>query len=100
MKIFDTPWTSGSLLICNKCGKSFGRTENADLLKFDLKSYLKETESHKKIRVMVTGCLDVCQKDEQAVVFHPIKGKAQVFTVVQDYKTAFNDLKEFLNKKI
>ena len=100
MKIFDTPWTSGSLLICNKCGKSFGRTENADLLKFDLKSYLKETENHKKIRVMVSGCLDVCQKEEQAVVFHPIEGKAQVFTVDQDYKTAFNDLKEFLTKKI
>ena len=100
MKTFETPWSTGSLLICNKCGKSFGQTENAENLKSDLKGYLKETENHKKIRVMVSGCLNICQKEEQAVVFHPNEGKAQVFTVDQNYKTAINELKDFLNKKL
>ncbi len=100
MKTYNTPWTTGSLLLCNKCGKSFGQIENAENLKADLKNYLKETESHKKIRVMVSGCLNICQKEEQAVVFQPTDGKAHVFTVDQDYKTALGELKEFLNKKL
>ena len=100
MKTYETPWLTGSLLICNKCGKSFGEPDNAEKLKSELKGYLKESENHKKIRVMVSGCLNICQNEEQAVVFNPAEGKTQAFTVGPNYKSAIGELKDFLNKKL
>ena len=100
MKACETPWSVGSMLICNKCGKSFDQPDQADRLKSDLRSFLKENDSHKKIRVMVSGCLNVCDKEAQAVCYQPNQGATEVFTADKNFEKSVKDLKIFLQKKI
>lgn len=100
MKNYDTPWTVGSVFICNKCGAAFDKPNNAEDLKKDLRGYLKEKEAHKQIRVMVSGCLNICDKNEQAVAYQPVNGLTEVFTVDKKYDAAVKDLKTILDKKI
>lgn len=100
MKNYETPWATGSMFICTKCGAAFDRPENAENLKKDLRGFLKEKDAHKKIRVMTGGCINVCEKTEQAVVFQPNNGSTEVFTVDKKYESALADLKTFLESKI
>lgn len=100
MKPFETPWSVGSMLICNKCGKTFDKPENADKLKSDLRVFLKESDNHKKIRVMVSGCLNVCISDEQAIVYQPVEGKTQTFTVEKNYEKSLKEIKTILVEKL
>lgn len=100
MKKFDTPWSVGSLFICEKCGASFEQAKMADKLKQELRSHLKEKDEHKKIRVMVTGCLNVCIKEEQAVMYQPNFGKTEIFTVGNDFKSNASKLKQILAAKL
>lgn len=100
MKYYETPWTVGALFICNKCGKAFDKPDQAEKLKSDLRTFLKESDNHKKIRVMVSGCLNVCNKQEQAICYQPIHGTTEVFTVEQNYDKALKDLKNKLEKNI
>ena len=39
MKKFDTPWSVGSLFICDKCGAEFEQIKMADKLKQELRSH-------------------------------------------------------------
>ena len=100
MKPFETPWSVGSMLICNKCGKAFNKPENAEELKSDLRVYLKAGDNHKKIRVMVSGCLNVCISDEQAIVYQPVLGKTETFTVEKNYEKSLKEIKNTLNEKL
>ena len=100
MKPYETPWSIGSLLICNKCGKAFDKPNQAEKLKSDLRVFLKEQDGHKKIRVMISGCLNICNKEEQAICYQPIQGKTEVFTVDQNDDKALKDLKNILEKKL
>jgi predicted metal-binding protein len=100
MKNYSTPWLVGSMMICNKCGKTFDRPENAEHLKKDLRVFLKEKDANQDIRVMVSGCLNICVKDEQAVAFQPVNGPTEVFTVDKDYDSSYHELKQYLNKKL
>ena len=100
MKTYEIPWSVGSMFICNKCGKSFNKTENAENLKSELRTYLKENDNHKKIRVMVSGCLSVCIKEEQTVMYQNNLGKTDIFTVDKDFDAAEADLKKFLDKRL
>lgn len=100
MKTEEIPWSKGALFICSKCGKAFDRAENAEDLKKDLRKYLKESEHHKDIRVVVSGCLDICDIDYQAVSYHPVDGKTEVITVSKDYELALQDLKDLLRRKL
>ena len=100
MKKFDTPWSVGSLLICDKCGAEFEQTKMADKLKQELRIHLKEKDEHKKIRVMVTGCLNICSKEEQAVMYQPNFGKTEIFTIGNDFKSNAAELKQILAAKL
>ena len=100
MKKFDTPWSVGCLFICDKCGISFKQEKMAEKLKQDLRLHLKEQDDHKKIRVMVTGCLNVCSKDEQTVMYQPNSGKGEIFTVGDDLKSNLSELKQILEFKL
>lgn len=100
MKNYETPWSVGSVFICNKCGASFGTPENAENLKKDLRVYLKEQEAHAKVRVMVSGCLNVCERPEQAIMYQANAAPTSVFTVNSNYAESLNELKDFLDQKI
>ena len=100
MKTYETPWSIGSLFICNKCGKAFDHPDQADQLKSDLRHFLKEQDGHKKIRVMVSGCLNVCDKEAQAVCYQPNQGPTEVFTVEKNYEKSLKELKVILEEKI
>lgn len=100
MKNYETPWTVGSMFICTKCGAAFDQPDNAENLKKDLRGYLKEKDAHKKIRVMTSGCLNICEKPEQAVMYQPNTGATEIFTVEKKYSASLADLKTVLDKKI
>ena len=100
MKIEETPWSMGALFICSKCGKSFDRPQQAEELKNDLRKFLKEKEKHKDIRVMVSGCLNICDPEFQTISFHPVDGKTEVITVENDYTHAKEEIKKYLERKL
>ncbi len=72
------PWSEALFLICEKCGNSLDGLElkesgNAsENLKKYLKGELKARGHGKKIRVINSGCLDICIKDSVAVSFNPV----------------------------
>ncbi len=92
----------GSLFICNKCGKDFSAPENADQLKSSLRSELKnDNEDHKKIRVMVSGCLGVCQSGDQAFAFYPNNGKMELYTTESSkFEKSKNEILQFIKSKV
>lgn len=100
MKHYEMPWSVGSMFICNKCGAAFNNPNQAEQLKSELRTQLKADGAHAKVRVMVSGCLNVCVKPEQAVLYQPNEGSAEVFTVDQDFAASAAELKEYLKKKI
>ncbi len=100
MKKFETPWSIGSMFICDKCGASFDEPKMAEKLKSELRSHLKETDDNKKIRVMVTGCLSVCNKGEQTIMYQPRLGKTEILTIDNNFKANLVELKRFIAEKI
>ncbi len=74
-KTKEVTWSSG-VWICSKCGnylesavKNGPGQETAENLKTYLKTELsKRTSGSKDIRVMVSSCLSVCPRGQQAVV--------------------------------
>ncbi len=100
MKKYETPWSVGSMFICNKCGIAFEKPEMAEKLKSELRGHLKDQDQHKKIRVMVTGCLSVCNRDEQTVMYQPKSGPTEVFTIGSGMGKNLDELKEFLKEKL
>jgi predicted metal-binding protein len=66
----ETGWSEAVVMICTKCGKQFSNPEDSESperIKKDLKSYCKERMG-KSVRVINTGCLDVCPENKIAVV--------------------------------
>lgn len=100
MKSYETPWLVGSLFICSKCGVVLEKPENAETLKSDLRGFLKNTNDHKNVRVMVSGCLSICDKTAQAVMYQPNNGKTELFTVSADYQQGLEQIKTVLQKKL
>jgi predicted metal-binding protein len=85
-----TAWSEAVVLICEKCGKSLDGIKlkedgNAsENLKKYLKTEMKEQGHGKEIRVVNSGCLDICIKNEVAVSYNPVdtsKHHQQTFTV-------------------
>lgn len=99
-KKYNTPWEIGSLFICNKCGAKFNQPELAEKLKSSLRKDLKARDENKKIRVIVSGCLDVCYPEEQTFAFMPKTGETEVYTTQLDEKSAFEDIQNFIKNKI
>lgn len=54
-------WSKSVVMICSKCG------HEAERIKSDLKSYCKERKGQ-DVRVINTGCLNICPEDRIAVV--------------------------------
>ena len=98
MKREEIPWSQGIALICTKCSKAIspeiltGEGHPGEKLRDFLKSALKESGEAKKIRVTISGCLDVCVKDTQAVAYIDRDGTTEVWTMHPE-----NDRQEMLN---
>lgn len=54
-------WSDTVVMICSKCG------QESERIKSDLKSLCKERKG-KDVRVINTGCLDICPENKIAVV--------------------------------
>lgn len=85
-----TAWSDAVVLICEKCGKSLDGLKlkedgNAsENMKKYLKSQMKERGHGKQIRVINSGCLDICIKNKVAISYNPTdtsKHAQQTFTV-------------------
>ncbi len=102
LKNYSPKFTTGSLFICNKCGQGFSdpKPERAEKLKSELRSELKEIDAHKKIRVMTSGCLGLCQKGEQTFVYYPNYGEAEMLTTSEDFKISKEDIFRFIKTKV
>lgn len=76
----NTSWSTGAVIICEKCGKSLDGLQlqeegNAsEGLKRWLKQQLKDLGFGKQVRVMNSSCMDICQKDKVALTYFPRSG--------------------------
>lgn len=107
MKKHNPKFSVGSLYLCNKCGLKFNNSENAEQLKSSLRSELKnENNDHKKIRVMVSGCLGICESGEQVFSYYPNEGLAEIYAIDQaelsqdNQAQGFKSILHFINNKI
>jgi predicted metal-binding protein len=100
IKSYKTPWEIGSLFICTKCGAKFNQPQLAEELKSELRKELKANEQQSKIRVMTSGCLNVCYPEEQTFAFMPINGETETYTTQLDKKIAHEDIGSIIKKKI
>lgn len=102
-------WSEAVVLICEKCGKSLDDLKlkesgnAAENLKKYLKGELKDRGHGKHIRVVNSGCLDICLKNKVAVSYNPVdthKHPQQTFTVhpEEDREQFLNYLLETLKK--
>lgn len=87
MKKEEVSWSQGITLICTKCSKSISPEQlveeghPGEKLRDFLKSSLRETGDSKKIRVTVSGCLDVCVKESQALAYIDRDGTTEVWSL-------------------
>jgi predicted metal-binding protein len=100
MKKFDPKFTLGSLFICSKCGQGFNSPDQAEKLKSELRTDLKKNEAHTKVRVMVSGCLGICEPDQQTFAYYPNSGNAEIFTTDKNFDTAKNEIFGLIQNKI
>lgn len=100
MKTYEPKFTTGSLFICSKCGKSFAEPDNAEKLKTELRLDLKKVEAHTKVRVMVGSCLGVCEDGEQAFAYYPNQGALELNTTSSNFDKAKEEILQFIEKKI
>lgn len=102
LKKYSPKYSTGSLYICTKCSQTFNESqiEFAENLKVNLRKELKSLEAHSKIRVMTSGCIGVCQSNEQAFGYYPHEGQSEVFTVSNDLQVAQNEILGFIKSKL
>ena len=99
-KKYNVPWEIGSLFICTKCGAKYNQPELAEELKSALRKDLKGRDENSKVRVMTSGCLNICYPEEQTFVFMPKSGDTEVYTSTLDKQIAYDEIKEFLKTKM
>lgn len=102
LKKFEPKFRTGSLYLCSKCGQSLSETpqpDYAEKLKTELRQELKKADQHTKVRVMVSGCLGVCQSTEQAFLYAPNEGSVEVYTTGADFSEAKTELLQFIQSK-
>lgn len=103
MKKEDTPWSEGVMLICTKCHKSISSSmlkeegNAAENLKMFLKKKMKDEGLSKKVRVITSGCLDICIDDTQAVTFASTHGETESFILHPEKEK--EELLEWLRNK-
>jgi hypothetical protein len=77
----DSPW-SEVVLVCAKCAAKLGRGRKGKTeLRGEIRHALKARGLGKRVRVVETGCLDLCPKDGQTVATGRLlsKGRLAVF---------------------
>lgn len=100
MKKFNPKFTVGSLFICSKCGQGFEKPENAENLKSTLRADLKAIDAHTKVRVMVSGCLGVCEVEQQTFAYYPNNGSIEVYTTDKNTDSTKSEILEFIKTKV
>lgn len=101
LKKFNPKFNTGSLFICSKCGQGFDQPapDQAEKLKTDLRAELKAIDAHTKVRVMVSGCLGICEKNEQTFAYYPNQGEIEVYTTSKDFSEAKTAILNFVKNK-
>jgi hypothetical protein len=111
MQSVNPKWlASGLVLVCERCSKERIPEETPDVAArlgdFSLRDWLKsELKAHDEwgpIRVVSTGCLDVCAKGRVTVCLDPMTGEdAQVMVVdpLEERATLYRTIVERLGKK-
>lgn len=68
--VMKPKWSENLVLVCEKCGKKLGGSENPS---FAMKDWLKKQLLAKSLwgttRVVMTSCLDICPEGKVAVAF-------------------------------
>lgn len=100
MKKCEPKFSVGSLYICSKCGHSTNESDIAEKLKSQLRADLKKSENISKIRVIVGGCLGVCEKDQQTVAYYPNIGNLELYTTELEYSNALKNISLLLEQKL
>ena len=100
MKKYQIPWEVGSIFICTKCGIKYDNQHLAEDVKKQLRKDLKESDSNKKIRVITSGCLNVCYPDEQTFAFMPNNGETEIYTAELKEKTVYDEIRKLIKKKL
>ncbi len=102
MKSETLPWNKAAVFICTKCAKSISGApcDLADDLKKELKNEIKELGLSQDIRVMTSSCLNICEKEFQAVALIPRKNQSlATIKVINPFKEKEALKKEILNLK-
>ena len=100
MKKFNPKFSVGSLFICSKCGQGFEKLDNAENLKSALRTDLKNIDAHTKVRVMASGCLGVCEDQQQTFAYYPNSGSVEVYTTDKNSDIAKNEILDFVKSKV
>jgi len=102
LKKYNPKFNVGSLFICSKCGQAFDEPKLAfaEKLKTDLRNDLKAIDAHTQVRVMVGGCLGVCQNNEQAFAYYPNQGAVELMTTSSDEASSKADIFDFIKLKV
>lgn len=100
IKKVEPKFSVGSLFICSKCGQGFNSLDQAEKLKTELRTDLKNIEAHKKIRIMVSGCLGICEKDHQTFAYCPNEGRTEVYITDKNFSIAKSEILDFVQNKI
>ena len=100
MKEFNPKFTTGSLFICSKCGQGFNSPDQAEKLKSELRIDLKKIEAHTKVRVMVSGCLGICESEQQTFAYYPNTGSVEIHTTTHDFERSKAEIFKLIQNKI
>lgn len=102
MQKFNPKFSVGSLFICSKCGVGFSNPEpeQAEKLKTELRADLKTIDALAKVRVMVSGCLGVCESDQQTFAYYPNSGPVEIYTSDKDHAVTKTDILGLIKTKI
>src|ERR1700712_3450201 len=87
MDVIDPPFSTGLILMCDKCGKrmkaDFDENPSRELVA-RLKKASKDVFAKGEIRAALTSCLDICPEDRISVAIVPTgegSGATRYFTV-------------------
>jgi hypothetical protein len=100
MKKFNPKFTTGSLFICSKCGQGFDSPNQAETLKSELRADLKKIDAHTKVRVMVSGCIGICEENQQTFAYYPNSGDAEIYTTNSNFTDSKSDILDLIRQKI
>lgn len=109
MQRAKTKWQkSGLVLVCERCYKERIPEEDPDKaaeigafnLRDWLKSELKESDEWGPIRVVATGCLDICARRRVSVAIDPQTGSGHAEVLVLEVPEEKDALKDEILKRL